>query len=54
MKAKTERNEIYAEKFFDKKMHPGIMGSGFIGINEQGRNGKAPKPLFPTLDDLME
>ena len=41
----------YAEKFFEKKMNPGLMGKGFIGENEQGRKGKVKK-LFPNLNDL--
>jgi hypothetical protein len=46
------KQKVYADKFFGK-MKPGIMGDGFVGINQEGREGKV-KPLFPTTDQMLE
>jgi hypothetical protein len=48
------KKSVYADKFFDKKMKPGMMGEGFIGIVTQGRKEKVKKPLFPKMDDFLE
>lgn len=47
-----KKKSVYADRFFGK-MNPGLMGNGFIGINQDGRKGKV-KPLFPTLDNMLE
>jgi hypothetical protein len=50
----TEKKKtVYADKFFGK-MKPGMMGDGFIGVNQEGRSGKTPKRIFPNLDDLTD
>jgi len=51
---KNNRSNIYAEQFFNKKINPGIMGEGFIGINTDARKEKSRKRMFPDIDDLME
>lgn len=54
-KRRGEQHERYenedAEKFFERKMHPGVMGEGFVGEVVSSRNGKSKK-LFANLNDL--
>lgn len=47
-----KKKNIYADKFFGE-MKPGMMGNGFVGLNQEGRKGKV-KRLFPTYDELTE
>jgi len=47
-----KKKTVYADKFFGK-MNPGVMGDGFVGLNQKGRKGKV-KPLFATYDELTE
>jgi len=42
-----------ADKFFGK-MKPGMMGNGFVGLNQDGRKGKPQKRLFANMDDILE
>lgn len=49
----TEKKKtVYADKFFGK-MKPGMMGDGFVGLNQEGRRGKV-KHIFATFDELTE
>lgn len=47
-----KKKTVYADKFFGT-MKPGVMGTGLIGLNQEGRKGKV-KPLFATMDELTE
>jgi hypothetical protein len=49
----AKKQSVYADKFFGK-MKPGMMGDGFVGLVVDENKKKAPKPLFPTLDELTE
>lgn len=48
------KEKVYADKFFDKKMKPGMMGEGFIGQIQDGRKRIPKKPLFPTTDEFLK
>jgi hypothetical protein len=48
------KEKVYADKFFDKKMNPGLMGGGFVGIVQEERKKKPPKPLFPNVEDFLK
>ena len=49
----TLMDNEYADQFFGKQKGKTLMGDGFIGMHQQAKKMKAPKKLFPSVEDFM-